>query len=134
MKAVRTARGKIIDMGGLQTKYEKTRAVSNVPVNARGDIIDSRGDVKVNREKISKEFYKDTVLGVEEQVSIKEDAVEPVNIPETPEVIQQDPAPQPAGPETQIEELNRRQRTRKDGTKYWEIEYSDGSIQTLESE
>lgn len=134
MKAVRTARGKIIDMGGLQTKYEKTRAVSNVPVNARGDIIDSRGDVKVNREKISKEFYKDTVLGVEEQVSIKEDKIEPVNIPETPEVMQTEPVSQTVESETQIEELSRRQRTRKDGTKYWEIEYTDGSIQTLESE
>ena len=61
MKRVKTARGKILDMGALATQHEKTRAVSNVPVNARGDIIDNRGNVTVQREKISKEYYKDNV-------------------------------------------------------------------------
>ena len=59
MKRVKTARGKILDMGALATQHEKTRAVSNVPVNARGDIIDNRGNVTVQREKISKKYYEE---------------------------------------------------------------------------
>ena len=53
MKTVKTARGRIIDMAALAAKAEETRAVSNVPVNARGDIIDNRGNVKVTKEKIT---------------------------------------------------------------------------------
>ena len=55
MKDIRTARGRVLNMGQLATEHEKTRAVSNVPINAKGDIIDNRGEVKVPREKISKE-------------------------------------------------------------------------------
>ena len=53
MKTVKTARGKTLNMGQLAEEFERTRAVSNVPVNAKGDIIDARGDVKVPREKLS---------------------------------------------------------------------------------
>ncbi len=41
----RSANGKIVDMGALRLKNEKTRAVGNMKVNARGDEIDSRGRV-----------------------------------------------------------------------------------------
>ena len=71
MKRVKTAKGQILDMAALASKYEKTRAVSNVDVNARGDIIDNRNQVKVPREKISKEFYKNNVPGADtKEVSI----------------------------------------------------------------
>ena len=74
MKRIKTARGKILDMGALATKHEQTRAVSNVPVNARGDIIDNRGNVTVSREEISKKYYDETVPGADTQeVSIKEE-------------------------------------------------------------
>jgi len=139
MKTVRTARGRILDMGALRAKHEETRAVSNIPVNARGDIIDSRGNVKVSREKISKEYYKDTIVGVEEKVSIKTEVDEPVVNPITepaPEPVPE-PAPEPtpkSEPEQEeVFELARRERTRDDGSSYWEIEYSDGSMETQEN-
>jgi|APCry1669190119_1035276.scaffolds.fasta_scaffold76649_1 hypothetical protein len=44
-KIYRTARGKQIDMGALAMKNQNTRAVSNMSVNARGDIIDSHNNV-----------------------------------------------------------------------------------------
>ena len=45
-KVYKTARGRSLDMASLISKYEKTRAVSNVnQVNARGDEIDSSGQV-----------------------------------------------------------------------------------------
>ena len=52
----RTAQGKTIDMGALRLQNEKVRAVSNMKVNARGDVIDDRGGVvnsktaQVNRQ------------------------------------------------------------------------------------
>ena len=142
MKTVKTARGRTLDMGALRTKFEETRAVSNVPVNARGDIIDNRGNVTVSRETVSKAYYKDTVVGVEENINIKQESVEPDAIVEVTEEEKEKPAPTPkaeAKPttktkevKTEITELSRRQRTRNDGSQYWEIEFSDGSMTTEE--
>jgi len=140
MKTVKTARGKTLNMGQLAEEFERTRAVSNVPVNAKGDIIDSRGDVKVPREKISKEYYRDNLQGVEESVSIKVDDDEPVVVTPTQEVKEETkpkpkatPKPKPApvvAEEEEVVEIGRRERTRDDGTKYWEVEFSDGSMTT----
>ena len=41
----RTAMGKTVDMQALQARNERTRAVGNMPVNARGDTIDSHGRI-----------------------------------------------------------------------------------------
>ena len=40
-KVYRTANGKMVDLGALQLQNENVRAVGNMGVNARGDIIDS---------------------------------------------------------------------------------------------
>lgn len=45
MTVYRTAQGKMIDMTALAAKNQKTRAVGNMKVNARGDTIDSFGRV-----------------------------------------------------------------------------------------
>ena len=45
MSKHRTAMGKTIDMAALTAKNEKTRAVGNMKVNARGDTIDAQGRV-----------------------------------------------------------------------------------------
>ena len=34
MKTIRTAKGKMLDMGALAAQNEETRAISNVPINA----------------------------------------------------------------------------------------------------
>lgn len=127
MKRVKTAKGQILDMAALASKYEKTRAVSNVDVNARGDIIDNRNQVKVPREKISKEFYKNNVPGADtKEVSIKtEEKPEPVKAKEEVKVEQPKKESKPT-------ETKRTTRTREDGTSYHEVEYSDGSMETIE--
>lgn len=126
MKRVKTAKGQILDMAALASKYEKTRAVSNVDVNARGDIIDNRNQVKVPREKISKEFYKNNVPGADtKEVSIKaEEKPEPVK---AEPVVKEEPKK-----ESKPTETNRTTRTREDGTSYYEVEFSDGSMETIE--
>ena len=41
MANYKTAMGKVVDMAALTAKNEKTRAVGNMKVNARGDTIDA---------------------------------------------------------------------------------------------
>ena len=45
MANYRTAMGKSVDMAALSAKNEKTRAVGNMKVNARGDTIDAQGRI-----------------------------------------------------------------------------------------
>ena len=45
MAKYKTALGRVVDMAALAAKNEKTRAVGNMKVNARGDTIDSMGRV-----------------------------------------------------------------------------------------
>lgn len=59
MAKYRTALGKILDMSVLIAKNEKTRAVGNMKVNARGDTIDSKGNVvKKATEKVTEKYNK----------------------------------------------------------------------------
>jgi len=59
MSKYRTAMGKTVDMAALTAKNEKTRAVGNMKVNARGDTIDAFGKVvePVNA-KVSKQYER----------------------------------------------------------------------------
>ena len=47
----RTAQGKTVDMGKLMLQNEKVRAVGNMGVNARGDIIDDKNNVVSKKPK-----------------------------------------------------------------------------------
>jgi hypothetical protein len=61
MSKYRSALGKTVDMGALIAKNEKTLAVGNMKVNARGDTVDSHGRiVKSVNEKVN-EMYGKTV-------------------------------------------------------------------------
>lgn len=44
-KVYKTAQGKTLDMGKLALQNEKTRAVGNMKVNARGDLLDENNRV-----------------------------------------------------------------------------------------
>jgi type IV secretory pathway VirB10-like protein len=60
-KIYRTGQGKMIDMGALILQNEKVRAVGNMGVNARGDLIDHGGriiDTKV--EQVQRQFERQT--------------------------------------------------------------------------
>lgn len=57
----RTALGKGLDMTALAAKNERVRAVGNMKVNARGDIIDGKGDVVVPVTKRVSDKYQRSV-------------------------------------------------------------------------
>tara|TARA_B110000858_G_C17708805_1_gene429545 strand:- start:481 stop:912 length:432 start_codon:yes stop_codon:yes gene_type:complete len=139
MKRVKTAKGRMLDMSALAAKNETTRAVSNLPINARGDIIDNRGNVEVSRETISKEYYKDNVPGSDvEEISIQaeEKAADVTVPPVTPKKAEvkktPTPVPTPKNIGDKVTEVGRTARTRDNGTSYFEVEYSDGSMEDLE--
>jgi hypothetical protein len=59
MPVYRTAQGRMIDMGKLAVRNEKTRAVGNMNVNARGDILDSHNQViQDNTRRVKKSYQK----------------------------------------------------------------------------
>ena len=65
MSVYRSARGQPIDMATLAAKNEKVRAVGNMNVNARGDVIDSYGRVEQDGTNRVKAKYAKTVKNVQ---------------------------------------------------------------------
>jgi hypothetical protein len=61
MPAYRSAQGKMVDMSQLTAKNEKVRAVGNMNVNARGDILDSHNRVIKDNTKRVKSSYQKSV-------------------------------------------------------------------------
>ena len=59
MGIYRSAMGKSVDVSALMAKNEKTRAVGNMKVNARGDTIDSHGRIIASvTEKVNTAYSK----------------------------------------------------------------------------
>ena len=53
----KTAQGKTLDMGSLVLQHENVRAVGNMNVNARGDLIDDAGRVISSRVQQTNQQY-----------------------------------------------------------------------------
>ena len=53
----KTAQGKTIDMGSLVLQNEHVRAVGNMNVNARGDLIDDNNKVITTRPQMVNQQY-----------------------------------------------------------------------------
>ena len=62
MTVYRSAQGKPIDMAQLASKNETIRAVGNMNVNARGDVLDSHNKVITDATKRVKSGYTKTVV------------------------------------------------------------------------
>jgi hypothetical protein len=57
----KSANGKAVDMGALRLQNEKVRAVGNMRVNARGDVINDNNEViRTRNEQVSKQYQKQT--------------------------------------------------------------------------
>lgn len=58
-KVYKTAQGKTLDMGRLAVQNEKVRAVGNMNVNARGDLIDDSNNVISSKpEQVNKQYNR----------------------------------------------------------------------------
>ena len=122
MKRVKTAKGKFLDMAGLAKKYEETRAVGNVPMNAKGDRLDSGGNVKATVQNVSRAQH---------------DAIEPARpAPLSEPIVTRNDEPKEevmaTAPDPDPVIIREEEKTREDGSVYLEIEFDDGSIETRE--
>ena len=60
-KVYRTAQGRMVDLGALQLQNENVRAVGNMGVNARGDLIDNKNKpIKTRNQQVAKQYNKQT--------------------------------------------------------------------------
>ena len=121
----KTARGKEINMAALIAANDTSVAVSNVPMNARGDILGPGGEIEVPAQEVQKEFYAEKLNEPKEEVKTLDDLQEKVTGKKTK-----------TKKETVIEEkewevVAERKFTR-DGKEFIEYEYSDGSIEEKE--
>ena len=58
-KVYRTAQGKMVDLGALQLRNENVRAVGNMKVNARGDMVDDMNRVISSKtDQVNKQYNK----------------------------------------------------------------------------
>lgn len=76
----RTASGKSIDMAALVSKNEKVRAISNVPMNAKGDLIDSNNNVVSPVSQRVARTYNKTTLNPTAQQTKNVPTVAPASI------------------------------------------------------
>ena len=58
----KSAMGRTVDMAALRAKNEHTRAVGNMNVNARGDVIDSNNEVINDNNKRVNEYYMKSAM------------------------------------------------------------------------
>jgi hypothetical protein len=60
-KTYRTAQGKTVDMGRLILQNEKTRAVGNMKVNARGDAVDDMNrPISSKTQQVNRQYNNQT--------------------------------------------------------------------------
>jgi hypothetical protein len=57
----KTAQGKNVDMGALRLQNENVRAVGNMNINARGDILDDQNQVIATKNQQLSQHYKQDV-------------------------------------------------------------------------
>ena len=104
-KIYRTAQGKVVDLGALQLKNENVRAVGNMSVNARGDLIDHNNrPINTRNTQVARQYTKQTSSNVNQDTVFssknKRDA-SAAEIPQPPEDFEDDfvkPEEPAAGP------------------------------------
>ena len=112
MREVKTNKGKTINMLELMDANQETKAIGNMPVNARGDVV--KGDVIIKPyNEVTKTRQKIKERPQVEEVNIKENFGDPeVKTDDTGQILNEYEG--------------------EDGKMYQEIEFADGSIQVKE--
>lgn len=72
---VKTMRGQTLDMSRLIAQNEKTVALGNASMNARGDIVGAGGQVLRPREQVSQDYYNRNPKAVK-QVALRDISAE----------------------------------------------------------
>ena len=103
----RSAMGKNVDMASLRTQNEKVRAIGNMRVNARGDTIDSNGNIIQDNNKRVNEYYMKAVMNR----SVRgESPVLPGRAQPTKQVVEQATPPQVPEADVEMPQLTEEER------------------------
>ena len=121
MTGKKTNRGQTIDMSGLALQNEKTVAVGNMKVNARGDQVDADGNIVKTKTEQAQAYYQNNPKAVVKTVSIK-DAVD-VSATKT---MEQTPVTEKAKP------TKAPKATKAKEPKMKEVELPNGDIELVE--
>ena len=79
-KLYRTMQGRMVDIEKLRSMNENIRAVGNMNVNARGDVLGPSGTILKSKEQVIKEYYE-APKGVVADTPVKKMAI-PTPIPQ----------------------------------------------------
>jgi hypothetical protein len=124
----KTHRGREFNMSAFAEKNGDTRVVGNVSMNARGDIIDAKGNVKIPTQSISR-LAADLKNGETKHVSLKAD--DKISAPAAPV---KEPVVTPQEPINEdLSIVSSREVETEDGPAV-EVEYSDGSLEIIPKE
>ncbi len=83
-KVYRTAQGKMVDLGALQLRNENVRAVGNMKVNARGDLIDSGNRaIDTRNRQVARQYSRQTTNVTDTPVRTSQAAAS--SVPKPPE-------------------------------------------------
>ena len=89
-KVYRTAQGKTVDLGALQLRNENVRAVGNMSVNARGDLIDSGNrPIDSRNQQVARQYRRQTT-NVSDTPVRSSQATKSAAVPPSPEDFQDD--------------------------------------------
>lgn len=103
-KTYRTAQGKTVDLGSLMLQNENTRAVGNMKVNARGDLIDGwNRPIDRRTQQVQKQYDRQVSNVLDEPVVMSAaptapPETKPVKAPKLSQNASVDPAAEPAPP------------------------------------
>ena len=90
-RVYRTAQGKMVDLGALQLRNENVRAVGNMNVNARGDLIDSQDyPIDSRNKQVARQYRRQTSNVSNTPVAGKKSQPSVANIPPAPENFEDD--------------------------------------------
>ena len=91
-KQYRTAQGKLVDLGALQLRNENVRAIGNMPVNSRGDMLDANNKpIDTRNQQVARQYRKQVNAAQGSQVHASKRAqAMPVDIPKPPEDFEDD--------------------------------------------
>lgn len=103
-KTYRTAQGKTVDLGSLMLQNENTRAVGNMKVNARGDLIDGwNRPIDRRTQQVQKQYDRQVSNVLDEPVVMSaaptaSSEAKPAKAPKPSQNASVDPAAEPAPP------------------------------------
>lgn len=90
-RTYRTANGKVVDIGALQLQNENVRAVGNMSVNARGDLLDSNNKpISRRNQQVARQYRKQTTNVSHEEVVTSRRNVEADPVPAAEDLVEFD--------------------------------------------